>query len=68
MNQYVILKQLGIGASSTVVQCMVPDQQCDAKDAYFAMKIIKRSFIKKNSSLLISELHALKNLAHPNII
>ena len=70
MNQYVILKQLGIGASSVVVQAMIPDQNDDALDAYFAMKIYKRAFLNKNQNqvILIQELNALKKLTHPNII
>jgi hypothetical protein len=48
INQYVLLKTLGTGISSKVVQCMVPDENNDNDDQYFAMKIIKRTFIAKN--------------------
>ena len=54
VNQYVLLKTLGKGASSTVVQCLMPnDTGNDNEDAYFAMKIIKRSFFKQSHSTLI---------------
>jgi serine/threonine protein kinase len=69
VNQYVLLKTLGKGASSTVVQCLLPSATGnDNDDAYFAMKIIKRSFFKQSHSTLISEFEALKKLSHPNII
>lgn len=59
-----IMKTLGTGASSTVVQCMVPAE--NDNDEYFAMKIIKRSKLSKGNCL--AELEALKKLSHPNII
>ena len=42
INQYVLLKKLGTGATSSVVSCIKPG---DDEDENFAMKIIKRSKI-----------------------
>lgn len=63
-----ILKTIGTGASCKVVQCLLPSSTDDSKDKYYGMKIIKRSFLNKNEALLVSELQALKQLNHPNII
>jgi hypothetical protein len=41
INQYVLLKKLGTGATSSVVQCLKPGG-ADDMDENFAMKIIKR--------------------------
>lgn len=59
------MKTLGTGASSTVVQCMIPAD--NDNDQYFAMKILKRSKLSKSGNCL-AELDALKKLSHPNII
>jgi len=47
VNQYVLLKTLGTGTSSTVVQCLVPADK-DENDKYYAMKIVKRAKIAQN--------------------
>lgn len=57
INQYVVLKTLGHGASSTVHQCMLPADN-DIDDAFYAMKIIKRAKISSS----MAELEALKKL------
>lgn len=62
VNQYVILKTIGTGASSSVVSCMVPSDKDD--DKFFAMKIIKRAKLSSE----MAELEALKRLLHDNII
>lgn len=43
INQYVITKTLGIGASAKVVEVIVPDMTDeDKEDKHYAMKIICR--------------------------
>lgn len=61
VNQYVLLKTLGMGTSSTVVQCIEPQQNGD--DTQFAMKIIKRAKVKS-----MSEFESHRKLNHPFII
>ena len=41
VNDYVLLKTIGTGATSKVVQCMLPSLD-ENDDKLFAMKIIKR--------------------------
>jgi serine/threonine protein kinase len=63
VNEYVLLKTIGTGATSKVVQCMKPSLN-EEDDKIFAMKIIKRQFIAS----MMSELRALEKLNHPHII
>lgn len=66
VNQYILLKTLGTGSTSSVVQCLVSQDQHKKDGKYYAMKIIKRSRLKASEE--IKEFEALKKLHHPYII
>jgi 5'-AMP-activated protein kinase, catalytic alpha subunit len=71
INEYVILKPLGVGSSATVVHVLKPDPDGnDANDLNFAMKIISRHKLNNQSSYAssLAEFEVLKRLSHVNIV
>ncbi|ORX77414.1 Pkinase-domain-containing protein [Anaeromyces robustus] len=63
LKEYVIKKVIGIGSYGTVKEAVrIKD------DAHCAIKIIKKSKIKKNENLIKRELTILNKINHPHII
>jgi len=63
LKEYVIKKVIGVGSYGTVKEAVrIKD------DAHCAIKIIKKSKIKKNDNLIKRELTILNKIHHPHII
>jgi len=60
-----------MGTSAKVVEVIEPAMNMDGKDKNYAMKIINRNLVNKQSKStegVLAEFEILKKLYHPNII
>jgi len=72
VNQYTLLKKVGLGAFGDVFMGIEPAKKSHENDKTFAIKIVKKSkipgFDSGHNSVFLNELNALKGLYHPHIV
>jgi serine/threonine protein kinase len=71
INQYTLLKKVGLGAFGEVYMAIEPAKNPMDIDKTYAVKIIKKSKIpgfSTGKSMLTNEINALKGLYHPHIV